>query len=414
MEKRKVVVTGLGIVSCAGLGVEPFWVNLLDGKVGIKRITKFDTTDFTSQIGGQIDDFKPEDFLDRKEIKKTDLYIQYAIAASDLAVKNSNLDINQIDSTQFGVYIGSGIGGISEICSAQMTLHAKGPKRISPFFIPNAIANLAAGHVSIRFKAKGPNSAVCTACATGTHAIGDAMKIIERGFADIMIAGGSEAPIMPLAVGGFCAMRALSCRNDDPQTASRPFDKDRDGFVISEGAACVILESEEHALKRNAHIYCEISGYGMSGDAHHISAPSPGGEGAIRCIKMALKDAAINPSEIDYINAHGTSTQLNDKFETMAIKGVFGDRAYQIPINSTKSMVGHLLGAAGALEFSVVCKSIEESRIHRTANYQNPDPECDLDYVTEGSRDVNIRYALSNSFGFGGTNASLVAKKYQR
>ncbi len=410
--RRKVVITGLGALTSLGIGMEECWNNLLKGKIGIRKITKFDASDFSSQIASEVTDFNPTDYLGKKEVRKTELFIQYAIAASQLAVDDAGLDCESVDSDRFGVYIGSGIGGISEVCRQQMILSERGPRRISPFFIPNAIANLASGHVSIRFQAKGPNSAVCTACATGTHAIGDAMEIIRRGAADIMIAGGTESPIMPLAVGGFCAMRALSTRNDDPQSASRPFDKDRDGFIMGEGSAIVILESEEHALKRGARIYARVAGYGMSGDAFHVSAPAPGGEGAARCMKMALQDAGVEPEQISYINAHGTSTSLNDKFETMAIKSVFGERAYRIPVSSTKSMVGHMLGAAGSFELAVLAKSVQEGKIHKTANYTTPDPECDLDYVPEGARDLDIEYAISNSFGFGGTNACLVLEKY--
>ena len=413
MEKRKVVITGLGAVTCVGIGMDKCWSNLLDGQVGVKKITKFDTEGFSSQVAGQIDDFTAMDFMDRKDVKRTDLFIQYALASSCLAMADSDLNIEKVNSDRMGVYIGSGIGGITEIANSQTTLLQKGPRRISPFFIPNAIANLASGHVSIRFNAKGPNSAVCTACATGSHAVGDSYQIIRRGDADVMIAGGAEAPIMPLAVGGFCAMRALSTRNDDPITASRPFDKDRDGFIISEGSACLILESEDHANARGARIYGEIVGYGLTGDAFHISAPGPEGEGAVRCMKMALNNAGIRDyTDIDYINAHGTSTQLNDKNETIAIKNVFGDYAYSVPISSTKSMVGHLLGAAGAFELAALAKSIYDGKIHKTANYHTPDPDCDLDYVVEGARDLDIRYGMSNSFGFGGTNASLVLKKY--
>jgi 3-oxoacyl-[acyl-carrier-protein] synthase II len=409
--RRKVVVTGLGAITCLGIGMDECWKNLINGVVGIRKITKFDPEGLTSQIAGQIDNFDPLDFLDKKEVKKTELFIQYAIGSAELAMRDAQFDLDRIDLNRMGVSIGSGIGGISEVCHQQQVLTSRGPRRVSPFFIPNAIANLAAGHVSMRFGAKGPNSAVCTACATGSHAIGDAMKVIERGAADMMIAGGAEAPIMPLAVAGFCSMRALSTRNDDPLTASRPFDINRDGFVISEGSACVILESEEHALKRGANIYCELLGYGMTGDAHHLSAPAPGGEGAVRCMNIALEDAGITPDQVSYINAHGTSTPLNDKFESMAIRTVFGEKAYNIPVSSTKSMVGHTLGAAGAFEFAAVAKSIKEGRIHQTANYQTPDPECDLDYVPEGPRTLDVEFAMSNSFGFGGTNSVLVAGK---
>ncbi len=409
---RKVVVTGIGALCPLGKGIDNIWPRILAGEVGITNITKFDAAEFSSQVAGEVKDFDVSEYMTPKEARKTELFIQYAIAASLMAVEDASLDVTAVDSDRFGTYIGSGIGGIGEVCRQQMVLTERGPRRVSPFFIPNAIANLASGHVSMRLKAKGPNSAVCTACATGTHAIGDAMNIIRRGDADIMIAGGTEAPIMPLAVAGFCSMRALSTRNDDPATASRPFDKNRDGFVIGEGAASLILEEKEHAINRGARIYCEVSGYGMSGDAHHLSAPAPGGEGAVRVIRAAIHDAGIQPDQIGYINAHGTSTPLNDKFETLAIKTVFGEQAKNIPVNSTKSMVGHLLGAAGAFEFGIVAKSLFENQVHLTASYQEPDPECDLDYIVEGSRKLQFEYALSNSFGFGGTNASLVAKKF--
>ncbi len=348
-----------------------------------------------------------------KESKKTDAFIQYAIAASQLAMDDAGLNRETVEPDRFGVNIGSGIGGINEICEQQNVLMEKGPKRVSPFFIPNAIANLASGHVSMRFDAKGPVSSVCTACATGTHAIGDAYEYIKRDIADVMIAGGAEASVMPLAVAGFCSMRALSCRNDEPLRASRPFDKGRDGFVISEGSACLILEEETHARKRGARIYCEILGYGMSGDAYHLSHPAPEGEGAARAMRSALQRARLNHDQIDYINAHGTSTPLNDKFESIAIRNIFGSHADQMVVNSTKSMVGHLLGAAGALEFAVVARSLMEQRIHGTMNYDEPDPECPLgDVAPNESRDMKIKYALSNSFGFGGTNACLAAGKY--
>ncbi len=413
MEKR-VVVTGLGTLSAFGLGMDALWEGLIAGRSGIDRISKFDCEGFSSTIASEVRNFDPEMFMEPKEAKRTDPFIQFAMASSTLAVQDAGLDVDKVDSDRFGVYVGSGIGGITEISRQQMVLQEKGPRRVSPFFIPNAIANLSSGHVSIRFNARGPNSSVCTACATGTHAIGDAYWVIRRGDADVMIAGGTESSVMPLAVAGFCSMKALSTRNDDPQGASRPFDKDRDGFVIGEGSACLILESEEHALKRGARIYCELSGYGMSGDAFHLSHPAPDGHGAVRAMLGALRCAGIDPSDIDTINAHGTSTPLNDKYETMAIKTVFGEHAARIPINSTKSMTGHLLGAAGALELAVVARSIREGIVHRTLNYTTPDPDCDLDYIPEGNRKLDIRYALSNSFGFGGTNATIIAARYPR
>lgn len=413
MENR-VVVTGLGTLSGFGLGMDVLWDGLMAGRSCVDRITKFDTEGFSSTIASEVRNFDPESFMEPKEAKRTDPFIQFAVAAATLAVQDSGLDTDQVDADRFGVYIGSGIGGITEIAKQQIVLQEKGPRRVSPFFIPNAIANLSSGHVSIKFNARGPNSSVCTACATGTHSLGDAYWIIRRGDADIMIAGGAESSVMPLAVAGFCSMKALSTRNEDPKGASRPFDLDRDGFVIGEGSACLILESEEHARRRGARIYCELAGYGMTGDAYHLSHPAPDGHGAVRCMQAAMKCAGIKPGAIDFINAHGTSTPLNDKYETLAIKSVFGEFASKIPINSTKSMVGHLLGAAGALEMAVVARSIFEGRVHRTLNYTTPDPDCDLDYIPEGNREIDISYALSNSFGFGGTNASIVAAKYRR
>jgi len=413
VSERRVVITGLGVLTCLGQGIKEVWPSLLNGEIGYDLITKFDTKDFSSKIAGEIKDFNATEFLTPKEAKKMDPFIQYAVASAQMAIDNSGIDLNSIDCNMLGVNVGSGIGGINEICKQQAVLEKKGPRRVSPFFIPNAIANLASGHVSMRFNAKGPNSAICTACATGTHAIGDSYELIRRGAANIMIAGGTEASVMPLAVSGFCSMRALSTRNDDPKSASRPFDKGRDGFVISEGSACVILEEESHAKARGAHIYCEILGYGMSSDAYHLSHPAPEGEGAARAIAAAMRSAKLNPEDIDYINAHGTSTALNDKYESMAIRTVFGHFADKIPVSSTKSMVGHLLGAAGALELAVVAKSIEENIIHGTMNYEEPDSDCDLcDYVPNEARKKTVNYAVSNSFGFGGTNASLVAGKY--
>ncbi|MBN1296149.1 beta-ketoacyl-ACP synthase II [bacterium] len=403
----------MGVLCCLGRGIDTVWPRLLNGDIGYGRITKFDATAYASQIAGEVLDFDPTQYLSAKDVKKTDPFIQFAIASAQMAMDMSGLDLTRINQDRFGVNIGSGIGGINEICSEQNVLEQRGPRKVSPFFIPNSIANLASGHVSMRFGAKGPNSSVCTACATGTHAIGDSYEVIRRGAADIMLAGGAEASVMPLAVAGFCSMRALSTRNDEPQRASRPFDKGRDGFVISEGSACVILEEESHARARGATIFCEVKGYGMSGDAYHLSHPSPGGEGAARAIRAALHAAGIQPEQIDYINAHGTSTPLNDKYESMAIRTVFGEWADRVPISSTKSMTGHLLGAAGALEFAVLAKSIEENRIHGTMNYEEPDEECNLaDYVPNAARDVKIQYAVTNSFGFGGTNASIVAGKY--
>ncbi len=415
MSDRRVVVTGIGVLCSLGEGIDVVWPNILEGRIGYDLITKFDTEGYSSKVASEVNGFDASKYMNPKESKKTDIFIQFAIAAAQMAVDDAGLDVESVQSERFGVNIGSGIGGINEICDQQIVLMEKGPKRVSPFFIPNSIANLASGHVSIRFNAKGPNSSVCTACATGTHAIGDSFEYIRRGAADIMIAGGAEASVMPLAVAGFCSMRALTVRNDEPKKASRPFDKNRDGFVIGEGSACVILEEERHALKRGAKIYCELLGYGMSGDAYHLSHPAPEGDGAARAMQAALNDARLNPEQIQYINAHGTSTPLNDKFETMAIHTVFKKHESALVVNSTKSLVGHLLGAAGALEFSVVAKSIADGKVHGTMNYEEPDPECNLtDVVPNQARDMNVLYALSNSFGFGGTNATLALGKYRK
>lgn len=415
MSDRRVVVTGIGVLCSLGEGIDIIWPSLLAGRIGYGLITKFDTEGYSSKIASEVNNFDASKYLGPKESKKTDIFIQFAVAAAQMAMDDAGLNLESVQSERFGVNIGSGIGGINEICEQENVLREKGPKRVSPFFIPNSIVNLASGHVSIRFNAKGPNSSVCTACATGTHAIGDSFEYIRRGAADMMIAGGAEASVMPLAVAGFCSMRALSCQNDEPQKASRPFDRNRDGFVIGEGSACVILEEESHALKRGAKIYCELLGYGMSGDAYHLSHPSPEGEGAARAMKAALNDARLNPDQIQYINAHGTSTPLNDKFESMAIHSVFKQHEASLVVNSTKSMVGHLLGAAGALEFAVTAKSIADSKIHGTMNYDEPDPECNLtDVAANEARDLDIRYALTNSFGFGGTNGCLALGKYQK
>lgn len=412
IEKRRVVVTGLGLVTPLGIGVEETWNALIQGKSGIQRITSFDASDFPSQIAGEVKGFKPEDYIEPKEIKKMDRFIQFAIAATSMALKDSNLIINEENAERVGVIIGSGIGGLHTIEHYHTVLLEKGPRKITPFFIPMLVINLASGQISIKFGAKGPNSAVSTACATGTHAIGDAFKIIQRGDADVMIAGGAESVITPLGIGGFTAMKALSTRNDEPEKASRPFDADRDGFVMGEGAGVLILESLDYAVKRGAKIYAEIKGYGMTGDAYHITAPPPRGEGAGRCMRMALKDGEVEPTEVNYINAHGTSTKYNDELETMAIKDVFGEYAYKLAISSTKSMTGHLLGAAGGVESVITVLSIYHGIIPPTINLDNPDPECDLDYVPHKARNMAINYALNNSFGFGGTNACLLFKRF--
>lgn len=409
---RRVVITGLGMVSPVGLGTAENWKSLLEGKSGIGRITRFDTTDYSTTIAGEVKNFDPAAFIPKKEIKKMDLFIHYAIAASDFAMQDSGLKVDSTNATRVGVYIGSGIGGFGVIEATHSALLEGGPRKISPFFIPAAIVNLASGWVSIRAGAKGPNSATCTACTTGAHAIGDAFKIIARGDADAMIAGGSEGCITPLGIGGFCAMRALSTRNDEPEKASRPFDRDRDGFVMGEGAGILILEDLEHAQRRNARIYAEIVGYGMSGDAFHITAPSEDADGAIRVMQLAIKDAGIRPEEVDYINAHGTSTPFNDRAETMAIKKVFGQQATKLAVSSTKSMTGHLLGAAGGLEGAIMALAIHHQVAPPTINLDNPDEGCDLDYVPHKSRPMPIRFALSNSFGFGGTNGAILFKRY--
>lgn len=413
MEERRVVVTGMGALTPIGTGAENLWRALLDGVSGVGPITHFDTTDYTTRIAAEIKDFDPEEYVERKEAKRMDRFVQFSVGASILAIRDSGIDVNEDNADRIGVLIGSGIGGTGTWEDQHRTLLEKGPRRVSPFFVPMLISDMASGMVSILLGAKGPNLAIITACATGTHAIGEAMKIIQRGDADVMIAGGSEAAITPMAVAGFCAARAFSTRNDDPEHASRPFDLNRDGFVMGEGAGTLILESLDHALARGAKIYGEVTGFGMSGDAYHITAPAPGGEGAARSMSAALADAGIRPEEVDYINAHGTSTEDNDKNETAAIKTVFGDCAYKVAISSTKSMTGHLLGAAGAVEAIVCLCSIRDGIVHGTMNYETPDPECDLDYVPNSSRKMEVRTAISNSFGFGGHNATLVLQRYE-
>ncbi len=411
MDKRRVVITGIGMVSPLGIGNAPTWEGLLAGRSGVSRITKFDTTDYPVKIAGEIRDFDPANWIEKKEIKKSDTFIHYAVAASQFAVDDARLAIPAEDPDRLGVIIGSGIGGLPLIEETHRKLMEKGPGRISPFFIPGLIVNLAAGHVSIRFGARGPNSAPATACATGAHAVGDAFKIIQRDDADIMIAGGTEAVVTPLAIGGFAAMRALSTRNDEPERASRPWDLNRDGFVMAEGAGVVILEEREHALRRGAPIYCEITGYGMTSDAYHITAPAEDGGGMVRVMQKAIKDAGLQPQNIGYINAHGTSTQIGDRAETVAIKKVFG--ATPPPVSSTKSMTGHLLGAAGGLETGITAMALRENILPPTINYETPDPECDLDYVPNKARPAKIAHAMSNSFGFGGTNATLVFSRHE-
>jgi 3-oxoacyl-[acyl-carrier-protein] synthase II len=411
---RRVVVTGIGLICGAGNTKEEVWSDLLAGRSRVEAITRFDVSSFPVRIASEVRSFDPLKFIEKKEVKKMDLFIHYAIAASQEAMDDSGLPITQDNATRVGSYIGSGIGGFGVIEREHEKYLKGGPGKISPFFIPAAIVNLAAGQVSIRFGARGPNSATCTACSTGAHAVGDSFKIIQRGDADAMICGGAEAAITPMGVGGFAAMRALSTRNEEPERASRPFDADRDGFVIGEGAGILILEELEHALARGAKIYAEMIGYGMSADAFHITQPSEDGDGAVRVMINAINDAGIEPHEVDYINAHGTSTHYNDKLETMAIKRVFGDSAYSIPVSSTKSMMGHLLGAAGGVEAGVIAMALHDQVVPPTANYEKPDPDCDLDYVPNNARRTRIKYALSNSFGFGGTNAALLMKQYER
>ena len=406
-------MTGVGLVSSVGIGTQPTWDGLCAGRSGIGRITRFDPDGFASRIAGEVKGFDPLQFIGKKDIKKMDVFIQYAIAASDFALSDAGLKVEQPLGPRVGVFIASGIGGFSTIEREHRALLEGGPRKISPFFIPSAIINLAAGQVSIRFGAQGPNSATCTACAASAHAIGDALEIVRRGAADVMIAGGSEAAITPMGVGGFAAMRALSTRNDEPERACRPFDKDRDGFIIGDGAGVLILEELDHARSRGVPIYAEVVGYGMSADAHHMTAPAEDGNGALRVMQATLDDAGVKPSVVDYINAHGTSTPYNDRLETLAIKKCFGEHARSLAISSTKSMTGHLLGAAGGLEAGVMALAIRDQRLPPTVNLENPDPDCDLDYVPNQNREATVTYALSNSFGFGGTNASLLFKRYE-
>ncbi len=411
--KRRVVVTGVGLISALGLDTESTWSGLLEGRSGVAPITHFDAETFSSRFAAEVKGFDPVAYVGKKNARKMDLFILYAIAAGDLALESSCLEINDSNRTRIGVYIGSGIGGFGTIESEHTKFLNKGSRKISPFFIPASIGNLATGQVSIRLGAAGPNSATCTACSAGSHAIGDSFKIIERGAADVMIAGGSESAITPMGVGGFAAMRALSTRNEEPERASRPFDRERDGFVIGEGSGLVVLEELEHARSRGAFIYAEIVGYGMSGDAFHMTAPPEDGSGAVRVMQATLEDAEVAPTQVNYINAHGTSTQPNDRIETLAVKTVFGEHAYKLALSSTKSMTGHLLGAAGGLEAGITALAIKNQIIPPTTNLENPDPDCDLDYVPHEPREAEISYALSNSFGFGGTNAAILLKRFE-
>ena len=411
-EQRRVVVTGLGLVTPLGIGLEKNWQTLVAGQSGIRKIDRFPNLDaFASRIAGQVPDFRAEDFIEPKEIKKMDLFIQYSVAAANMAMEDSGLKIDPQDAENIGVIIGVGLCGIDTIEATERAYLDGGPRKISPFFIPKVISNLAPGQIAIRHGAKGVNWTPTSACASGTHAIGEAFHLIQRGLQDAVIAGGAESAITPLGVGGFSAMKALSTRNDEPQRASRPFDRERDGFIIAEGSGVLILEERDRAVKRGAKIYAEVLGYAANGDAYHMTAPAPEGEGAARCMRLSLKDAGITPSEVDYINAHGTSTEYNDTNETQAIKKVFGEQAFKLAVSSTKSMTGHLLGAAGAVEgiFSVL--ALRHGIIPPTINYENPDPDCDLDYVPNQARKADIRVALSNSFGFGGTNACVIFRR---
>jgi len=411
LSRRRVVVTGLGIISPVGIGVPEAWANILAGKSGTTRITRFDPSPFTSQIAGEVKVFDPANYLSVKEARRFDTFIHYGLAAAIESIKDAGLDFDREQREQIGVCIGSGIGGLPMIEDTHNAMLAGGPRKISPFFVPGSIINLISGQLSIMYGLKGPNLAVVTACTTANHSIGEAGRLIEYGDADVMIAGGSEACISPLGVGGFCAARALSTRNDDPATASRPWDKDRDGFVLGEGAGVLVLEEYEHARKRGAKIYCELAGYGMSADAHHITAPGEDGEGAVRCMANTLRNAGLNRDQVDYINAHGTSTPLGDVAETVAVKNCFGDRAKKVAVSSTKSMTGHLLGAAGGIEAIFTALALRDQVAPPTINLFNQDPQCDLDYVPNTARKMKIDVALSNSFGFGGTNGSLVFRR---
>ncbi|HYA93823.1 MAG TPA: beta-ketoacyl-ACP synthase II [Thermodesulfobacteriota bacterium] len=410
---RRVVVTGMGLVIPTGIGVETAWKNVWEGKSGIGPLTRFDTNGFETKIAGEVKNFNPELYIDKKEIKKMDLFIHFAIAATKEALDGARLVITPENSEQIGVIVGTGLGGLPSLEKYHKILLEKGPGRISPFFIPMLIANLASGQIAILFGPKGPNTCLVTACATGAHCIGDAFRAIVYGDAEAMIAGGTEANITPLTIGGFNSMKALSTRNDEPEKASRPFEKNRDGFVVAEGSGILVLEELQFALKRKAEIHAELVGYGYTGDAYHITAPSPDGDGAIRCMKMAIKDAGLAPEDVDYINAHGTSTPLNDLTETVAIKSVFGSHAKKVPISATKSMTGHLLGAAGSTEAIFTVLAIRDGIIPPTINYEEPDPQCDLDYVPNVARRKPLRIGMSNAFGFGGTNATLIFKKFE-
>jgi len=410
--KRRVVITGIGLVTPLGVGIETNWEALLAGRSGIRTVTRFDLTGFPVRIAGEVSNFDVQQFIDKKEARKMDLFVHYAIAAADLAIKDAGIDLAKLEGENTGVYVGSGIGGLGSIEDTHRVLLEKGPSRVSPYFIIQTIINEASAHISIRYKARGPNMSNVTACSTGAHAIGESFRMIQFGLADRMIAGGAEAPITPLSLAGFSSMKALSERNNEPEKACRPFDAQRDGFVMSEGAGIVLLEELNAALDRGAKIYAEVAGYGLNGDAYHVTAPSPDGEGAARVMKLAIDEAGISPADIQYINAHGTSTPYNDRVETLAIKSLFGEAARKVAISSTKSMTGHLLGAAGGVEAGLTALTIDRQVLPPTINYEFPDPDCDLDYVPNKPRTAEVIYALTNSFGFGGTNACLLLKKF--
>ncbi len=410
---KRVVITGMGALTPIGNDKDAFWNNLLAGVSGINKITRFDPTDFTSQIAGEVKDFDPSKYIDKKEAKRMDRVTQFAVSAAKMALEDSAIDLDKEDRTRIGTCIGTGIGGVETLHEQYKNLFDKGPGRVSPFFVPMMIANMAAGQTSILFGLQGPNLCIVTACATGTNCIGEAFRSIQRGYSDVMVAGGTEAAVSPIAVAGFCSMKALSTRNDEPQKASRPFDKDRDGFVMGEGSGIVVLESLDHALARNAKIYAEVIGYGTNADAYHITAPAPEGMQAGACMQLAIDDAGIKPEDVDYVNAHGTSTSLNDKNETIAIKRIFGEHAKKIMISSVKSMTGHLLGAAGGIELIASALTVQQDIVPPTINYTTPDEDLDLDYVPNVARKAVVDIAISNSFGFGGHNAALVVRKYK-
>ena len=410
---RRVVITGMGLVTPLGIGVKPTWASVCAGQSGIGEITRFDCSAYATKIAAEVKDFKPQDFMPKKEARRVEPFIAYALAATRMAIEDSGLVIDSSNETRVGVITGCGLGGLRFMEDTVLRVSQEGPRRVSPFFIPMMIGNMAPGLISVHFGARGPNSSLATACAAGAHAVGNSYRLIQNGTADAMITGGTEGVISPSCIAGFNSMKALSTRNDEPQKASRPFDKDRDGFVVGEGGGILIIEALDHAIARNAPIYAEISGYGMSGDGYHMTSPPPDGNGAVRCMAAALEDAGIDGDQIDYINAHGTSTPLNDLYETRAIKTVFKEYAYSLPVSSTKSMTGHLLGGAGGIEMVFTALSIYEDMIPPTINYENPDEDCDLDYVPNTARSKKVEYAMTNSFGFGGTNATLILKKYK-